>query len=340
MAPAPMPCGFLRHWCRGWHQEGSGKASREGSQRQSHPGGRRPASISHRTAQPHRGKDLALRRLLSGAHGTHVRVAVPEEFVEDVAELPAEHRVARQRQPVHHRPEGLRPLLVVRAQDAWWWPVKETFLSPSAVMESGHPKAGWYPQSRGELGHRRELISCQAWVHIVPKGGTCCPLSSSPTSLLREHRGTLRTGAAPPLSLPGCPAGMLGIRFQRQHAHRQLWGLSILGPGRQPAAGILPPPHGTAAPGAHGWAPTGEQRRHQQELGPRDMPENPQPSLRAPQCPIQPPPARLRPRPACARTPPHAPPRRCPFSGRPRPRSHARLSHGQLWEGYFWRVSP
>lgn len=233
-------------------QEGSGKASREGSQRRSHPGGRRPTSISHRTAQPHRGKDLAPRWLLSGAHGTHVRVAVPEEFVEDVAELPAEHRVARQRQPVHHRPEGLRPLLVVRAQDAWWWPVKETFLSPSAVMESGHPKAGWYPQSRGELGHRRELISCQAWVHIVPKGGTRCPLSSSPTPLLRERRGTLRTGAAPPLSLPGCPAGMLGIRFQRQRAHRHLWGLSILGPGRQPAAGILPPPHGTAAPGAHG----------------------------------------------------------------------------------------
>lgn len=52
-------------------------------------------------------------------------MAVAEELVEDMAELPAEHSIARERQPVHHRPEGLCPLLVVRAQDAWWRPVKE-----------------------------------------------------------------------------------------------------------------------------------------------------------------------------------------------------------------------
>lgn len=73
----------------------------------------------------------------TGFGPTHVGVAIPEEFVEDVAELPAEHSVARQWQPVHHRPEGLCPLLVVRAQDARWGPVKEMLLSPSAVMEIG-----------------------------------------------------------------------------------------------------------------------------------------------------------------------------------------------------------
>lgn len=52
-------------------------------------------------------------------------MAVAEELVEDMAELPAEHSIAREWQPVHHRPEGLCPLLVVRAQDAWWRPVKE-----------------------------------------------------------------------------------------------------------------------------------------------------------------------------------------------------------------------
>ena len=38
--------------------------------------------------------------------------------MEDVAELPAEHGVAGQGQPVDNRPKGLRSLLVVGAQDA------------------------------------------------------------------------------------------------------------------------------------------------------------------------------------------------------------------------------
>lgn len=49
---------------------------------------------------------------------THIRVSVPQQFVEDVAELPAQNRVAGERQAVHRRPEGVRPLLMVGAQDA------------------------------------------------------------------------------------------------------------------------------------------------------------------------------------------------------------------------------
>lgn len=78
----------------------------------------------------------------------------------------------------------------MRAQDAWWRPVKETLLSPSEVMEGSHPEAG-YPQSRGEPGHHGELRSCQAQTHAVSKGGTHHPLSSSPSPPLQEHRGTL-----------------------------------------------------------------------------------------------------------------------------------------------------
>lgn len=61
---------------------------------------------------------------------------------------------------------------------------------------------------------------------------------------------------------------------------------------------------------------------------------------RVPSSPLSTPAASLRRWPSCPSTSPHAPPCCCPFSGQPRPRSHARLSHGQLWEGYFWRVSP
>lgn len=45
-------------------------------------------------------------------------MTVSQEFVEDVAELPAEHGVAGQRQAVDGRPEGVSPLLMVGAQDA------------------------------------------------------------------------------------------------------------------------------------------------------------------------------------------------------------------------------
>lgn len=54
----------------------------------------------------------------AAAPGTHIWVSIPEKFVEHVAELPAEHCVARQGQPVDNRPEGLRSLLVVGAQYA------------------------------------------------------------------------------------------------------------------------------------------------------------------------------------------------------------------------------
>lgn len=53
------------------------------------------------------------------APGTHIWVSIPEEFVEHVAELPAEHSVAGEGQPVDNRPKGLCPLLMVGAQYAW-----------------------------------------------------------------------------------------------------------------------------------------------------------------------------------------------------------------------------
>lgn len=52
------------------------------------------------------------------APGTHVWVSISEEFVEHVAELPAEHSVAGEGQPVDDRPKGLCPFLMVGAQYA------------------------------------------------------------------------------------------------------------------------------------------------------------------------------------------------------------------------------
>lgn len=52
------------------------------------------------------------------APGTHVWVSVSEELVEHVAELPAEHSVAGEGQPVDDRPKGLCPFLMVGAQYA------------------------------------------------------------------------------------------------------------------------------------------------------------------------------------------------------------------------------
>ena len=59
------------------HWEGSGKASREGSLRQSPPRtdpreGTDPPAPTHRPAQPHGGKDLAPGQLPSRACDTHV----------------------------------------------------------------------------------------------------------------------------------------------------------------------------------------------------------------------------------------------------------------------------
>lgn len=48
-----------------------------------------------------------------------VWVSISEEFVEHVAELPAEHSVAGEGQPVDDRPKGLCPFLMVGAQYAW-----------------------------------------------------------------------------------------------------------------------------------------------------------------------------------------------------------------------------
>lgn len=48
---------------------------------------------------------------------TYVGMAVSQQLVEDVAELPAEHRIAGERQPVDRRPEGVGALLMVGPQD-------------------------------------------------------------------------------------------------------------------------------------------------------------------------------------------------------------------------------
>lgn len=76
----------------------------------------------------------------SAAPGTHVWVSIPEEFVEHVAELPAEHCVAGQRQPVDNRPKGLRSLLVVGAQYARWGRVMENKGTDGACLGTN---PGW-----------------------------------------------------------------------------------------------------------------------------------------------------------------------------------------------------
>lgn len=47
-------------------------------------------------------------------------MSVPQQLVEDVAEFPAEHGVAGQREPGDGSPEGVGAFLVMRAQDAGW----------------------------------------------------------------------------------------------------------------------------------------------------------------------------------------------------------------------------
>lgn len=49
---------------------------------------------------------------------TYVWMSVSQQLVEDVAELPAEHRVAGERKPVDRRPESVATFLVMGAQDA------------------------------------------------------------------------------------------------------------------------------------------------------------------------------------------------------------------------------
>lgn len=49
---------------------------------------------------------------------TYVRMPVPQQLVEDVAELPTEHGVAGERKPVDCRPEGVGTFLMMGPQDA------------------------------------------------------------------------------------------------------------------------------------------------------------------------------------------------------------------------------
>lgn len=51
---------------------------------------------------------------------TYVRMAVSQQLVEDVAELPAEHRVAGERKPVDRCPESVGAFLMMGPQDAGW----------------------------------------------------------------------------------------------------------------------------------------------------------------------------------------------------------------------------
>lgn len=45
-------------------------------------------------------------------------MAISQQLVEDVAELPAEHRVAGERKPVDRRPESVGTFLMMGPQDA------------------------------------------------------------------------------------------------------------------------------------------------------------------------------------------------------------------------------
>lgn len=49
---------------------------------------------------------------------TYVWMAVSQQLVEDVAELPAEHRVAGERKPVDRSPESVGAFLMMGPQDA------------------------------------------------------------------------------------------------------------------------------------------------------------------------------------------------------------------------------
>lgn len=51
---------------------------------------------------------------------THVGVSVSQEFVEDVAEFPAQHGIAGQWQSVDGRPERISALLMVSPEDTGW----------------------------------------------------------------------------------------------------------------------------------------------------------------------------------------------------------------------------
>lgn len=47
---------------------------------------------------------------------THIWMAVPQQLVEDMAKFPAKHRIAGKGQAVDGKPEGVSPLLMMRAQ--------------------------------------------------------------------------------------------------------------------------------------------------------------------------------------------------------------------------------
>lgn len=49
---------------------------------------------------------------------TYVWMSVSQQLVEDVAELPAEHRVAGERKPVDRCPESVGAFLMMGPQDA------------------------------------------------------------------------------------------------------------------------------------------------------------------------------------------------------------------------------
>lgn len=54
-----------------------------------------------------------------GAEGcTYIWMSIPQQLVEHVAELPAEHRVAGQRKAGNRSPEGVGAFLMMGAQDA------------------------------------------------------------------------------------------------------------------------------------------------------------------------------------------------------------------------------
>uniref|UniRef100_A0ACB8EDV6 Uncharacterized protein n=1 Tax=Sphaerodactylus townsendi TaxID=933632 RepID=A0ACB8EDV6_9SAUR len=70
-------------------------------------------------------------------HQPYVWVSITEELVEDVAEFPTEDSVAGERQAVHDRPEGVGSFLVVRPQDAWYFPRNERMSSLEPEREVG-----------------------------------------------------------------------------------------------------------------------------------------------------------------------------------------------------------
>lgn len=111
---------------------------------------------------------------------THVGVAIAQDFVQDVAELPAQDGAAGQGQPDGVGPEGEGPLLVVRPQDDPFPAVKanrthtHVRLQGDALRAQSSPRAQRTPA--WSCAHRRAPVYF-SWLRVHQ--GPLCFLATS-----------------------------------------------------------------------------------------------------------------------------------------------------------------